>query len=37
MFFNVKHPGYLLVRFLFKHIKVENGSATIRQFGDKRH
>ena len=37
MFLNVKHLGYLLVRFLFKHIKVENGSATIRQFGNKSH
>ena len=37
MFLNVKHLGYLLVRFLFKHIKVENGSATIRPISNNSH
>ncbi len=37
MLFNVKHLGYLLVRFLLKDIKVENSTASIRKFGHKRH
>jgi len=37
MLFDTQHIGYLFVRLLFKHIKVENRPAPIGQICDKLH
>ena len=37
MFLDSKHFRYLLVRFLLEDVQVENGAATVGQFGNECH